>query len=38
MSAVATGAATFGITFHAMTTKSDYTQFVHSIYGNSFLN
>lgn len=25
MSAVATGAATFGITFHALTTKSDYT-------------
>ena len=33
MSAVATAAATFGITFHAMTTKSDYTQFMHSFYG-----
>lgn len=37
MSAVATGAATFGITFHALTTKSDYTEHAHSFYGTKHL-
>lgn len=37
MAAVATGAATFGITFHALTTKSDYTQHVQSFYGKKTL-
>ena len=37
MSAVATAAATFGITFHALTTKSDYTEYLHSIYGTFLL-
>ena len=33
MAAVATAAATFGITFHAMTSKSDDTEYFHCFYG-----
>jgi FtsH-binding integral membrane protein len=37
LAAVATAAATFGITFYAMSTKSDFTSWMSSFYGNSFL-
>ena len=37
LSAVATLAATFGITFYAMTTKSDFTKWLSSFYGNKLL-
>ena len=33
LSAVATAAATFGITFYALTSKSDFTSYLHSFYG-----
>jgi FtsH-binding integral membrane protein len=33
LAAVATAAATFGITFYAMTTKSDFTSWMNSFYG-----
>ena len=35
MSAVATAGATLGITFYAMTTKSDFTKKLHSFYGKN---
>lgn len=37
MSAVATAGATLGITFYAMTTKSDFTKKLHSFYGKKNL-
>lgn len=37
LAAVATAAATFGITFYAMTTKADFTSWMNSFYGNSFI-
>lgn len=33
MCAIATAAATFGITFYAMTTKKDFTQIIHLVGG-----
>lgn len=38
MSAVATAGATVGITFYAMTTKSDFTKLAHSFGGKISLN
>lgn len=37
LSAVATAAATFGITFYAMTAKSDFTKWMSSFYGKKYL-
>lgn len=36
LSAVATAAATFGITFYAMVSKSDFTKWLSSFYGNKY--
>lgn len=38
LAAVATAAATFGITFYAMTSKSDFTQWMSSFYGTPIPN
>lgn len=38
MCAIATAAATFGITFYAMTTKKDFTQIIHLVGGKYKLN
>lgn len=37
LAAISTAAATFGITFYALTTKSDFTKFSSSFYGNCML-
>lgn len=36
LSAVATSAATFGITFFALVTKSDFTKWMSSFYGKIY--
>lgn len=37
LSAVATAAATFGITFYAFVTKSDFTKWMSSFYGTNYI-
>lgn len=37
LAALCTASATFGITFYALTSKSDFTKFTNSFYGTYFL-